>query len=400
MSGEVRTPQKFAATLSEGASLPSVAAAVREIQQYLLQQNNALLTNTVLAASDWRWAQVNAGGTSTWALQYRTPPQSWATIAYFTAAGALSTAGGGGGGSGTFDEVVVASGLVSSGSSGSRIPKSIFTAAGSLLTSTAAGTPSEIPAASAVSGDVLTFDGSAWAPAAPTSGGVDPIFGKRLIYGVVQKANVSTTVNVVGGDALAHSGVGVPTNSPQATHAGYYEAIGAGAGNTGIENGNGTSSWGRWDWRQKLSFFVRSPASIATKRVWLDLGNGMSGTAPLASGTAGSASRHIGLAYDSAVSPNWLIQSGDGTDRSGLDTGLVVVVDTDYRIVLDHSVAGTLSVSIYTGTAQTLAYSGAKTTNLPTGTGGAVFEWADTNLSGVAVNNGFVRVAFLYESDY
>jgi len=233
-------------------------------------------------------------------------------------------------------------------------------------------------------------------------GTTGPVFGRRRIFGAVAQTG-STTVTVVGDAALTHFGVGARASAPQTTHNGYQETVGAGIGNTGIENPNGGSAWGQWDWRQKVSFFIRSPASLATKRAWFALGNGMSGTAPLASGSAASASRHIGIAYDSAVSANWLIQSGDGTNRSGLDTGLAVATGTDYRFVLDHTVAGVLTVSIYVGNLASppvATYAGTKTNNLPTGTGTPAFEWSDTNLSGVAADAGFIRVAFDYESDY
>jgi len=231
---------------------------------------------------------------------------------------------------------------------------------------------------------------------------IDPVFGRRVIYGVDPQIG-STSVTVVGDGALAHFGAGVRAAAPQATHAGYQETIAAGVGGTGIEHANGTGAWGRWDWRQRLSFWIRAPASLATKRAWFCLGTGMSGTAPLAAGSAASASRHIGLSYDSAVSPNWLIQSGDGTNRSGLDTGLAVAADTDYRFVIDNAVSGVLTVAIYVGVLASppvASYSGSKTTNVPTGTGTPVFEWSDTNLSGVAADAGFIRVAFRYESDY
>jgi len=153
VSGDVRTPPKFAATLSDDP-------AIREVQQYLLSLNSGLLNQTALAASDWRWAQVNASGTSTWALQYRTPPSTWTTIAYFGPTGTLSTAAGGSLPSGgTANQVLTRTATASEWANGS---KATLTTTGDLLYASAANTPARL--AAGTSGYVLTANGAGVAP--------------------------------------------------------------------------------------------------------------------------------------------------------------------------------------------------------------------------------------------
>jgi len=156
MSGDLRTPQKFAATLSDDP-------AIREIQQYLLQQNQGLLTNTVLSATDWRWLQVNTtpSSPSTWALQYRTPPSTWATVCYFDSSGNLSTAAAGGSvpSGGSVNQVLTKSATSFGWADGS---KATLTTTGDLLYASAANTLARL--AAGTSGYVLTSNGAGVAP--------------------------------------------------------------------------------------------------------------------------------------------------------------------------------------------------------------------------------------------
>lgn len=230
----------------------------------------------------------------------------------------------------------------------------------------------------------------------------DPVLGRKFCWATTTTPT-DTTCTVqgqTGVTAMTHTGVGTRAAAPIAgKRCAYQETIGAGAGNSGSETTNVAHV--RWDFRPKISFLVRAPSALTTRRAWFCIGQGMSATAPLASGSAASGLEHIGLAYDSAVSANWLLQSGDGTNRSGTDTGLAVAVDTDYRIVLDFSVAGRLTCEIWVGANPSgPSVRITKTTNLPTGTTGRVIEWADTNLSGGAGVSGFIRSAWKVESDY
>jgi len=150
MSGTVKTPPKFAATLSSDP-------AVREIQQYLLAQNQSVLNNPILAAADWRWAQEG----STFALQFRTPPQDWNTVASFNSSGTLSTDATGGAATG-------------------YVPLSAFTTAGDLVVGTGASAVTRL--ASGAVGTVLAGNGAGVAPSyrnaatlTAVGGGVFPV---------------------------------------------------------------------------------------------------------------------------------------------------------------------------------------------------------------------------------
>lgn len=106
---------------------------------------------------------------------------------------------------GTYDQVTTdAKGRVTSGSSASRIPKSLLTAAGSLVSSTAASTPSEIPIAQA--GYVLTSNGSAWAGASPGVGaGAWSLASKPLVADARDEE--------FEGDLSAWTAVGTPSGT-------------------------------------------------------------------------------------------------------------------------------------------------------------------------------------------
>ncbi len=110
-------------------------------------------------------------------------------------------------------------------------------------------------------------------------------------------------------------------------------------------------------YRPRLSAVILTDAAITLRSTWIaitesDLSLVLVPTAAVASGVD-----YVALAFNTAVSANWLLCSGDGTNHSSVDTGVPVVAATEYRLVIDWTTLGTLRGSV-NGTAVN------KTTNL------------------------------------
>jgi hypothetical protein len=132
--------------------------------------------------------------------------------------------------------------------------------------------------------------------------------------------------------------------------------------------------------RASFVFLLDNRAGNNTNaRWWVGLTSAtLAALAPLI-GTAGSALHFVGCGYDPTVSSHFIIDTGDGTNHSGIDTGYAVPANAleYYMVILDWTTNGTLSYSIYIDPFQTGGYvqanevwtlvaSGTKTTNLST----------------------------------
>ncbi len=96
--------------------------------------------------------------------------------------------------------------------------------------------------------------------------------------------------------------------------------------------------------RPKLVTWVRVDATD-NRRIWAGLSeSSLQSLAPSISSAATSID-YVGLAYDSAVSSDWLCCSGDGTNHSCSDTG-VSVSATEYALTVDWSASGTLTCRV------------------------------------------------------
>lgn len=117
--------------------------------------------------------------------------------------------------------------------------------------------------------------------------------------------------------------------------------------------------------RPKFTANIRTHTSVTNNRiaVMITEGTGSDALSPDTGPTASSVD-FVGIVHDVAVSAAWRCCSGDGTNYSCTDiTGSTLAVSTDYKVVVDWSVAGTLTCSV---TAGSTTSSVNKATNLST----------------------------------
>jgi hypothetical protein len=146
------------------------------------------------------------------------------------------------------------------------------------------------------------------------------------------------------------------------------------------------------------------------QRRWVGLSDGdLTGVVPVI-GSAAQAAKYVAMVVDVAVSPNWILMSGDGTNHSGIDTGIPVVwADTGkgWIISLDWTKLGVLTATLQPigGAITTLT----KTTNIATATLATpgnnavttlVGPWVGgVNLAAVAHNYWLSRIFMEGEAD-
>jgi hypothetical protein len=82
-------------------------------------------------------------------------------------------------------------------------------------------------------------------------------------------------------------------------------------------------------------------------------------------GPAASGINFVGIAFETGLSSAWRCCSGDGASYTCSDiAGTSLAASTEYKLILDYSVAGTLRCSVQAGTGSPIVLD--KTTNLPT----------------------------------
>jgi hypothetical protein len=303
------------------------------------------------------------------------------------------------------------------------IPQTLLTAAGDLIYASAAGVAARL--AKSTDGFVLTLVSGlpAWVAAAtgiPTAGVLDqsvlntgpgaggwgfpipcgPFANRRWVRWYI---NLPTDVAFTS-DGVALTSNAVAGGPGSATAGSLIDRPSLFINNTiGANTGNVTyiaTQWTRPDFRPRVRFRFRSPSSLANKRFFVAFSEGgLEGVTPLAAGTAASAIKHVSLHYDAGVSANFLLQSGDGTNRGGTNTNLAVVADTEYFGDLDYSVAGTVTLRLYVGSPIAPSPSvTARTTQLPTGSTVLYAVIGDIALAAGTLP-GFHRISFVWESN-
>lgn len=255
-------------------------------------------------------------------------------------------------------------------------------AAGVLSWGTPAGSGGGLPSGGSVGQSVVnTGSGTgAWDYPVPMITG----FGRRTHYWSIMLTTDTNFHDSGTGGTPTHFGAFSPTQVYVTHNAGgkraALQATGITAGNTNVLDG-AVTNW-TVDNRPRARALVQSPASLVNLRFGFDVTDaGLSVTAPA---NAASAIHYVRLVYDVSVSANWLLDSGDGTNRSYTDTGLAVVVSTDYYLDLDWSAGTTLTSRIYVGSPSATPTVTNKTTNLSTGATALTTEMFDAGVGGVA----------------
>lgn len=138
-------------------------------------------------------------------------------------------------------------------------------------------------------------------------------------------------------------------------------------------------------YRPKLTGIIRTDATIDTRRLWFALTDATIEAVTHATGPTASTVDFVGLGFDTSISANWRVCSGDGTNYSCADTGVSVAVSTEYTLTVDWSVEGTLTWGIN-------AASGTKTTNLSTAATNMGLFNSITTLSATARNHQIAKM--------
>ena len=127
---------------------------------------------------------------------------------------------------------------------------------------------------------------------------------------------------------------------------------------------------------------------ITNRRVWLAIASAALTNQTMAD-TGATALTFVGVGFDTSVSPGnvWRCCSGAGSTATCVTVpGSSVVVNTEYTLIVDWSVAGTLTCSVQAGSAAPSTVS--KTDNLSTATSVDLGIFAgSTNLSAGSTTN-------------
>jgi len=138
------------------------------------------------------------------------------------------------------------------------------------------------------------------------------------------------------------------------------------------------------NWRPRISALVRTDTAITTRRTWIGVEESTISLLAIrtaASGPAASAVDFAAIGFDTAVDPNWMLCTGDGTNYSCSDTGVAVAVSTEYSIVVDWRTSATTVTGWVNGT------SVAKTSNVSTDSVALGFIILTTTLDATSRNS-------------
>jgi hypothetical protein len=184
-------------------------------------------------------------------------------------------------------------------------------------------------------------------------------------YGFVAAGGAATSTVLTGGFGFATlSGETGQTASAQPSLAGatqyfiQYAALNISGSGAGVHSTAFDQT--RIPYRPRLVEVLRTDTAITTRRVWVGLAESSMLALAHTTGTAASAIDYVAMGFDTSISDNWLCCSGDGTNHGCTSTGVAVAGSTVYTLVIDWSVAGTLTCTV-SGTPTT------KTSNLSTG---------------------------------
>lgn len=230
-----------------------------------------------------------------------------------------------------------------------------------------------------------------WDYSIPTPG-----FGRRFSYWQVYHTGVGGGLLIQYGVStnITHSGGGTQTNGSDTSYAASFESLGPSQSGT-LSTGDRPAYPGH---RPRVRGHFKTPNSLTNLRWRFGY---IDGNVPISiaatTSTVAEATKYINLVYDNGVNVNFILESSDGTNRSGVSTGLAVATNTHYWIDLDWTVAGTLTVRIYVGSPTAAPTVVSKSSNLDTSATAMCPFMGDINLSGSGTISGFSRMAFAWD---
>jgi hypothetical protein len=172
--------------------------------------------------------------------------------------------------------------------------------------------------------------------------------------------------------ATTHTGVGltVPTVSATAAsdaqaESNYVSFTTTAAANNVSGYATGAFTATQLRYAPVMKSRIRTGAAITTTRYWVGLSSAaISGQAPTIASAAFGTS-YVGVGYQAGINGgNFVCGSGDGTNHTGVDTGVAVAANTYYDIIIDYySATNTLVCAIATNGGNYVTVT--KATNIP-----------------------------------
>lgn len=216
-----------------------------------------------------------------------------------------------------------------------------------------------LPANDGDAGQILTTDGGgvlSWTTSGSSSTeNLMPheVLGRRVAFAHPTTTS-ATTFTPVG--MLSSSVSGTATAQPALGSRMYVQYASAATLNS-IAGFAGSYSQTRPAYRPRYSTIIRTDSEVSTRRVWVGLSESSLASTPVTTSTRSLTNDFVALGFDTAIDNDWFCCSGDGTNYSCSSTGVRVDPSTEYTLVVDWTVSGSLVCQV-NGTRTT------KTTNL------------------------------------
>jgi hypothetical protein len=218
-------------------------------------------------------------------------------------------------------------------------------------------------------GKLRCYEGGAWKNCI----GMRDIVERR--WGLISTANISSIALNYGGSLM--SGM---LSSGAATTSAQAEGLYVNYATTGASLS--TNGWGgdvsypvtatQLRWLPKFSTRVRvDPSAVTNYRDWVAVAEATTLTFAPPTTSASSSNDYIGMGSDTTVASGaWICSSGDGTNHSGVSTGVTLTAGHYYDIIVDMSNPAILVCSVSDNGGPFVSVS--KTTNLPSSSSAAM----------------------------
>ena len=209
-------------------------------------------------------------------------------------------------------------------------------------------------------GEFRCYQGGAWRDCIGMPDMTQQRWGFRSAAGGGTSGTTLTSVNVQAPSVSGTATAGTSTVSDFINYSGT--AIEGVTGDTSFNTDTRTEYLPKYEARIYVD-----PTAISTVNYWVALSsNSIASNTPPTSSTSATGS-YGGIGYLSTVnSGKWVCASGDGTNQTGVNTGVTVTIGHYYDMIIDLSVSGTLTCSISDNGGAFVSVS--KNTNMPAAT--------------------------------
>lgn len=153
------------------------------------------------------------------------------------------------------------------------------------------------------------------------------------------------------------------------------------AGSPSVSQGNA---------RVRFKVLAYTDSATTSRRYWFAVASASLSATSATIASAANTNVHVGIAYDSAVSANWLCCAGNGTNKSCVDSGLAYAANTLVLLDADNTTSGTLTCKVtpFGGSTTTTTNSATAPT-----TSTALYSY---NLSGTALAASAIQIRYAW----